>query len=89
MNGFEKNHFKPCGLEQRWWVTGGAYSKVKFALKNEASDWRTSLPVYVEMQGVKSEQGHWGHLDRYRYEFRVTRVLKASLGGECEILGSS
>ncbi len=84
VSSFERSDFMPCGSDEHWWLHGNVSSKIRYALQQEADAWRSKVPVYIEISGTKSEAGNWGHLGAYRYEFKVTHLLNASLSGKCD-----
>lgn len=69
--GFEVSEFRPCGSDERWWVTNG--------------DWREKLnnpqynEHYLEVEGVVSERGRYGHRGAYDRELEI-RELRLSDG---------
>ena len=89
VNSFERSDFVPCGSDQHWWLRGNVSSKIRSALQQDADAWRSRVPVYIEISGTKSEEGRWGHLDAYQYEFKVSRILNVSLSGKCDDVAGS
>jgi len=101
--GREAQAFLPCGLSQEWWVEFDADSpELDRALAEQANldlpsrleecDRKTGLFgcdkwVYLELDGVASEQGRYGHMGWYWRELRVTKVLQVTrdVPAACEV----
>ena len=76
-HGFKVYEFTPCGAKKPWSVSieGDVASLVKAVT---SSGGLIGGLAYVELHGRLSPPGHWGHLNQYRHEITVDRVLRAS-----------
>jgi hypothetical protein len=101
--GREAQAFLPCGLAQEWWLEFDARSPaldralaeqdgVDLSLRLEECGRKTGLFgcdkwVYLELAGVPTESGRYGHMGWYSRELRVTKVLRAArdVPPACEI----
>ncbi len=79
--GFEVSAFKPCGVEEIWWVSG---SESLFRQYNEIADTEYE-EVYARLRGVKSKKGAYGHMGAYQREFTVSEavVVRKLKSGDC------
>jgi hypothetical protein len=68
---FEANSFLPCGHEEAWWVLAPDELMQRYA----ALEIPPGQSAYATLRGERSDRGHYGHLDAYRYEFEVTEVV--------------
>jgi hypothetical protein len=70
--GFEVDAFRPCGSEERWWVTEGEELRARY---------RALAPgqyqeVYVELKGHTGPTGKYGHLGAYTRELSAGEVIE-------------
>lgn len=75
--GWEWSQFEPCNnLDEWWWVTGDTVFLNKYDSLARANGHNIHIGPYVflEVQGIKSQEGTYGHLDDYVREFEITRV---------------
>jgi hypothetical protein len=83
--GFETSAFQPCGDAEQGWLSGDTdvmrELEDAFAGMGETAGAR----LLVEVRGVLSREGSYGHLGAYPREFHVTEVLEArpSQAGDC------
>ena len=79
--GFEVSAFKPCGVEEIWWVSG---PESLFRQYNETADTEYEK-VYARLKGVKSKKGAYGHMGAYQREFAVSEalVVRKLISGDC------
>jgi hypothetical protein len=68
----EVSAFKPCDLDERWWVDDGSG-----ALREHltAPDGSVGGERYVEVEGIVSERGSFGHLSAYDRQLEIQKVL--------------
>lgn len=80
--GFEVSAFKPCGVDEVWWVSG---PETLFRQYNEIADTEYE-EVYARLRGVKSKKGEYGHLGAYQREFSVSEalVIRKLKSGDCQ-----
>jgi len=74
VSGFERSEFRPeDDLEQRWWLSG-AIKDCPFLDFNQErySPWRQT---YLEIQGVLSPLGQYGHLGAYKRKLTIIKTL--------------
>jgi len=72
--GFERSEFRPINdLEQRWWLSG-AIENCPFLNFNQErySPWHQT---YLEVQGVLSPPGQYGHLAFYKRELTIVKAI--------------
>lgn len=67
--GLEMSRFVPMGTEDLWWLIGRLPPEI---MADRPPD---SPPFYLEVRGVLSPPGRYGHLDAYSRELTVTKVL--------------
>ena len=82
--GFEHSDFHPCDRNEMWWVSwekGEKLADAAMAIKGI-----TNATVYVEVQGDVSATGHYGHLNGYKREIVVRKILvvRSSSLGDCK-----
>ncbi|HYW06642.1 MAG TPA: hypothetical protein VE913_06790 [Longimicrobium sp.] len=70
--GVEREAFRPCGARRAWWV-GGSPAELRKGLGQRS---------YVEVRGVLSPEGEYGHMGRYPRQIIITRVSKLSDAAE-------
>ena len=87
--GFETSAFQPCGDAEQWWLAGDA--DVMGELGQAFASVRETLGarLYVEVRGVLSREGSYGHMGAYPREFHVTEVLTARPSREGDCVASS
>ena len=101
--GREAQAFVPCGLAQEWWLDFDArWPELDEALAaQEVVDLTARLEecgrktgaigcdkwVYLELAGVPSDPGRYGHMGWYSRELRVTKVLRVTrdVPAACEV----
>jgi hypothetical protein len=83
--GFETSAFQPCGDAEQWWLTGDTDVMGELDRALLAVDETTGARLYVEVRGVLSREGNYGHLGAYPREFHVTEVVQArpEMEGDC------
>ena len=69
--GFEVDAFRPCGSEERWWVTEGTELRSRYA----ALAPKQYEEVYVEIRGHAGPSGRYGHLGAYSRELAAGEVI--------------
>ena len=74
VSGFERNEFRPeSDLEQRWWLSGAIEGCAFLNFDQERySPWRQT---YLELQGVLSPPGQYGHLGAYSRELTIIKTV--------------
>ncbi len=87
--GFETSSFQPCGDAEQWWLSGdtdvmGELGKAFTDLGGTAE-----ARLFVEVRGVLSREGSYGHLGAYPREFHVTEVVEARLGQPADCSGET
>jgi hypothetical protein len=101
--GREAQAFLPCGLSQEWWLEFDArwpeldkalaeQDKTDLSARWEDCDRKTGLFgcdkwVYLELDGIASVPGRYGHMGSYSRELRVKRVLRVTrdVPASCEV----
>jgi len=92
--GREAQAFLPCGLSQKWWLDFDARSpeldevlaeqeEADLSARLENCGRKTGLVgcdkwVYLELDGIPSGLGQYGHLGVYSRELRVEKVLRVA-----------
>jgi hypothetical protein len=71
--GFEVSDFRPCGLDEKWWVVG---SEPELSTRYNALTLETYEPVYARLAGIKSRPGQYGYLGAYDRQFEVREILE-------------
>ncbi len=83
--GFETSSFQPCGDAEQWWLSGD--TDVMGELGNAFADLggTAGARLLVEVRGVLSREGSYGHLGAYPREFHVTEVVEVGpeVDGDC------
>ena len=64
--GFEISEFKPCGIDEVWWV--GTFPE------GEQIEFETT-PQYLEVFGMVTPKGTYGHLGAYKREIHIHEIL--------------
>jgi len=73
--GFERSEFRPASdLEQRWWLSGGIENCpfLDFNQERYGPLWRQT---YLELQGILSPPGQYGHLGAYERELTIVKTI--------------
>ena len=71
--GFERSEFVPQeNREESWWLSGRINCDVLTFNQERFSPWGQ---VYVEIQGVVSPVGHYGHMGFYKREITLTNTV--------------
>ena len=88
ISAFERSEFIPCGSKESWWLTGSVFSEIESfikenSLRGQKSDWYPNKPVYVELVGIKSKKGKYGHMGAYTNEFTASKALKIDSENDC------
>jgi hypothetical protein len=83
--GFEVISFKPCNSDEVWWLNGDAAAMTDLRTRYEALTQKME-PVHVQLRGLSSERGIYGHMGGYQREFYLQDVLevRAKKAGDCE-----
>lgn len=82
--GFEIIAFKPCNSDEVWWLNGEVAAMRELRTRYEALTKKTE-PVHVQLRGLVSERGIYGHMGGYQREFYLQSVIdvRASQTGDC------
>jgi hypothetical protein len=72
--GFELSDFYVEGANEVWWIEPGDW-QAYLQETAESADRGCCGPIYVELEGVLSADGSYGHLGIYHRELTVARVL--------------
>lgn len=72
--GFEVIAFKPCNSDEVWWLNGDIAPMKDLRTRYEALTQKMD-PVHVQLRGLISERGIYGHMGGYQREFYVQAVL--------------
>ena len=67
----EVSSFKPCGSDEQWWVDRGSETLRKHLTW---PDGRVDGELYVEVVGIVSKRGSFGHLGAYDRELEIQSV---------------
>ena len=70
-HGFEVDAFRPCGSDEKWWVTEGTELRSRYAALSP----KQYEEVYVEIRGHAGPVGKYGHLGAYARELAVGEVI--------------
>ena len=73
--GFEVISFKPCNSAEVWWLDGDAAAMTDLRTRYEAIT-QTMQPVHVQLLGLLSERGIYGHMGGYQRQLYVQDVLE-------------
>ena len=63
--------FLPCGHQEAWWVVAPEELTQRYA----GLQIGPGESAYARLRGDRSDRGHYGNLDAYRYEFEVRDVV--------------
>ncbi len=82
--GFEVISFEPCNSDEVWWLNGDAVPMALLRTRYEALT-KKMEPVYVQLRGLISERGFYGHMGGYQREFYLQDVLEVRdiQSGDC------
>lgn len=82
--GFEVISFEPCNSDEVWWLNGEAAAMKELRTRYAALT-QTMQPVHVQLRGLISERGIYGHMAGYPRELYVQDVLevRAIQPGDC------
>jgi hypothetical protein len=84
--GFEEAAFRPCGVNEQWWVDeSDASIELLEAYREVAGSSSEYTRVYATLIGARSGLGSFGHEGAYDRRFSVSRVveIRAAKGGDC------
>lgn len=75
--GWEKQVFRPCGLQEEWW----SWSTDQI-IEEDQRGWGQ---VFVVLEGQVSPPGSFGHLGQYPRQIVITQVIqvRAAAGAAC------
>jgi hypothetical protein len=68
---FEVSGFSPIGIEEHWWLIGDGYRHVTTLIRTK----EVPNPCYLQVEGLLSEKGRWGHLGQYDRELKAMKVI--------------
>jgi hypothetical protein len=74
--GFEMSEFVPSGSNCRWWLAGDTEP---LWMATDAPQGMDSATVRIEVEGVVSDPGCFGHMGVYRRQLTVTRIIAADV----------
>ncbi|CAG0980838.1 hypothetical protein GPROT1_02269 [Gammaproteobacteria bacterium] len=72
--GFEVVAFKPCNSDEVWWLNGEVTAMKDLRTRYEALT-RKMEPVHVQLRGLISERGNYGHMGGYQRQLYVLELL--------------
>ena len=84
--GFEESAFRPCGINELWWVEESSRSIELFeTYRDVVGSSQDYVRVYARLIGSRSESGHYGHLGAYDRIFTVSRIvdMRQVQDGDC------
>ena len=74
--GFEESAFRPCGVDEQWWVEESSRSiELIEAYRDVVGSQQDYVRVYARLIGSRSEAGSYGHLGAYDRIFTVSRIV--------------
>ncbi len=74
--GFEESAFRPCGVDEQWWVEESSRSiELLEAYRDVVGSSQDYVRVYARLIGSRSEIGSHGHLGAYDRIFTVSRIV--------------
>ena len=84
--GFEVSSFRPCGLDESWWIEGSEESAVNISEQYAGITQKPYEEVFARLRGLISEKGIYGHLGAYQRSFYVTEVIivRSKQSGDCK-----
>ena len=74
--GFEEAAFRPCGVDESWWVAADPEVELWDTYAAVAGDPLGYIRVYARLVGSRSSLGRYGHLGAYDREFSVTAIVE-------------
>ena len=75
-SNFEISFFWPREVPRdRWWVTGGAMTKLNAYVHSHPDRIPDSTYVFVRWRGLVSKKGHFGYMEMSNRTFYVTEIL--------------
>src|SRR5262249_19622228 len=74
--GFEVREFRPCGSDERWWVTG-SYDVLRRIHNSEGRASQRYPEIFVRWKGKPGAKGRHGHLGAYSREFIASELFEA------------
>ncbi len=82
--GFEVIAFKPCNSNEVWWLNGEIAAMRDLRTRYGALTQKME-PVHVQLRGLVSERGIYGHMGGYQREFYLQGVVEARAiqAGDC------
>ena len=82
--GFEVSSYKPCNMNESWWVTSD--NDELFRKYQSVAQSHPQTTIFAALFGVPSDTGHYGHLGSYRRTFTVERVqeVRVAEAGDCQ-----
>lgn len=69
--GLEVSSFQPDGTDERWWVSRRKLDEQSMAELNTRAQ---GTRIALELKGVASDRGQYGHMGLYQREFAVDAV---------------
>jgi hypothetical protein len=72
--GFEVIAFKPCNSDEVWWLNGDGDALLDLRTRYEVLTHKME-PVHVQLRGLISDRGVYGHMGGYQREFYVQDVI--------------
>ncbi len=69
--GWEFSDFTPTGSTETWWLSGNLQRIYPF----QEGYHPHGIHLFITVEGQLSSSGHYGHLNRFPRELRVTRVI--------------
>jgi hypothetical protein len=90
--GFEESAFRPCGVDEIWWVDESSPSiELSETYQATVDSELEYVRVYARLIGAQSEIGSFGHLGAYDRTFTVSRIvdMRTVEDGDCEWPGDA
>lgn len=83
--GFEESAFRPCGIDEIWWVEPDPSIELLEAYADVAGTPLGRVRVYSRLVGSRTGVGEYGHLGFYDRTFTVSRIvtLRAVAENDC------
>jgi hypothetical protein len=83
--GFEVMAFKSCNSDELWWLNGDVDAMIELRTRYAALT-KKMEPVHVQLRGLISERGNYGHMGSYQREFYLQDVweVRAKEASDCE-----
>jgi hypothetical protein len=76
VSAFEVSSFRPCGTQERWWLTDASGSLANRLLAPVPPQFERS--AFLRVRASLSRSGSYGHLSSYTHELTVTETLDVS-----------